>query len=183
MKDLNQQFWGGQIKRYILGQTLTTESSATGMNSNTSDVQQETFKDVIRSDASNMDDTITYELVKVLKDFNYPEFRNCHVAFVSELESDEVDKRLQAMKSAWDMGAAIKEQDVMDAIGAGMPDPGDKVLKNPAMSGGMGNSIPGQPPGAPPGGDPNAAGGGDMSVEDMFGPLAQDDGEEAKVAA
>lgn len=185
LKDLNQGYWGGQVKRYILGQTLTTESSATGMNSNTSDVQQQTFYDVIRMDAANHDDTMTYELVKVLKDFNHPWARNVHIAFVSELESDEVEKRLQAMKMAWDMGADIKEQDVLDAIGAGIPDPGDKLLKNPAF---QPQSIPGQIPGAPgqppqPGGDPQVGG---MSVEDMFGPLAKEEDEEpqeAKLAA
>lgn len=179
MKGIIHEFFGHQIKRYILGQILSSESAATGLGSGVADLHQDTFLQIVRYDAVKLEETLTRELVEPLKMFNAPKFRDVLVRFKIETQAQDTDAKLQAVRTAWDMGAKIKEQDVMDLVGLSMPTEDDAVLINPAFQQQPG--MPGMgPDGQPmPGmeGDPNdpnaeLAAGPPGSIEDMFGPLA-----------
>ena len=43
LQDVVQNYFGAQIKRYILGQTLTTEAQATGLGSNLATIHLDTY--------------------------------------------------------------------------------------------------------------------------------------------
>lgn len=146
LQQLLETYYGHRIKRYIIGQTLSSEADATGMGSGVADLQVDTLMSIIKYDACNLDETLTHEFVEPLKRFNFPHAADVHVRFVSETESSETDKKMQAFRDAWDMGTRIKESDVLDLIGASVPQGNDVVLQN--QSAGQapqpgGNQFPG----------------------------------------
>lgn len=143
LKDILITYFGHRIKRYILGQTLSTEAEATGLGSGVADLHLDSLLQIVKYDATNLEETLTYDLVRNLKNWNFPWARGIHVRFVIDTESPEVEKKLQAWMQAWQMGAKLKASDVMELIGASPPGPDDEVLQQPQQMGGM----PGQEPG------------------------------------
>lgn len=151
LKDLLVTYFGHRIKRYILGQVLSSEAEATGLGSGVAELHLDTFLQIIRYDARKLEETITQELIENLKNWNFPAARDIRVKFKIETESAQVEEKLNAWKAAYDMGCRLKENDVMELIGAEMPGPDDRALQNPqlqqqaapGMFGGMG---PGQQP-------------------------------------
>ena len=190
LKQIVHEFFGHQIKRYILGQVLSTESEATGLGSGVADLHQQSLSDIVNYDAANLEETIGKETVKPIKDFNFPKARNINVKFKIDTESPEAQKKLEAAERAWNMGAKIKASDVMDLIGFSMPTAEDEVLQNPSM---MQQSRLWEQTHQPQGGaqamgfDPAQDGQQeqsalpeDMSPEDLFGPLLSQGGEEGQ---
>lgn len=193
LKEICHELFGHRIKRYILGQNLTSESDATGLGSGLADLHYATFLQIAKYDATNLEETITCDALKNIKDMNFPGAKNIDVYFKVDTESSETEKKLSAFQAAWNMGARIKESDVMDIIGASTPTDDDQVLQNPQIRqqerlwqqqememGGMGGDPndpngdggigpDGQPQQGPAGG---AAGPGGEDLEDLFGPLA-----------
>lgn len=135
LQNMLTDYFGHRIKRYILGQTLTSEADATGMGSGVADLHLDTFMQIVKYDVSNLDETITEELVKSLIRWNtdFKDLRNVHVKFESVVERADMDKKLEAFHSAWEMGARIKEADVLNMIGAEMPTAEDRVLQSPQV--------------------------------------------------
>lgn len=136
LKEICDSYYGHKIKRYIMGQTLTSEAEATGMGSGVADAHLATYADIVKSDAINLEETIQNEILRPLQLFNYPDTADKYLFFKLNTEADESDKKMDALKSAWDMGAKIKTEDVMDLIGASIPSPGEDVLENPQIAGG-----------------------------------------------
>lgn len=134
LRDIIEKYFGHRIKRYILGQVLTSEAEATGLGSGVADLHLATFMDIVKYDAINLAETITTDLVTPLKEWNFPEAANVRIEFCIEVEKPDADKRLQAYSLAWQMGARVKEKDVLDAIGASIPTEQDRVLSNPAIA-------------------------------------------------
>lgn len=133
LRGIIAEFFGHQIKRYILGQTLSTEASGTGLGSGLADLHEDMFLQIVAYDAANLEETISKEVVRPLKEFNFPRFRNVQVTFKINTEGSDSHRKLEAFKSAWDMGAKIRAADVMDVIGAAMPQEGEDYLFNPQM--------------------------------------------------
>ena len=146
VKDILQNYFGHLIKRYVLGQTLTSEAQATGLGSALATVHLDTYLQIIKYDAINLEETITTETVDRIKDFNFPELSEIPVRFKIETEVADVEAKLAAWKIAFEMGAKLREKDVMELIGAATPEPGDTVLesmefKQPAQVPGIGMGI------------------------------------------
>jgi phage gp29-like protein len=81
-------YFSRKIKRYVLGQTLTSESEATGLGSGVARAHQSTFDDVVRYDAQKLAETLTTDLVEPLKAFNFPDANGVNVRFEFEMESE-----------------------------------------------------------------------------------------------
>jgi phage gp29-like protein len=128
-----KELFGHRIKRYILGQTLTTESAGTGLGSNLASVHLDTYLQIVRYDATNLEETMTTELVTPLKRFNYPWARDLPIRFKIDTEAQDVDGKLAAWERAWNMGCRLKESDVMELIAAATPGEEDVVLLNPTI--------------------------------------------------
>ena len=147
LKEIITSFGNHQIKRYVLGQTLTTESQATGLGSNLASIHLDTYMQIVRYDATNIDETLTTDLVEVLRDYNYPRLRDIPVRFKTVVDGDDVEQKLAAYKSAFDMGLSMKASQIANMIGAERPDDGDEVLQNVAYrpqapaEGGQGTST------------------------------------------
>lgn len=158
LQELVEKYFGHRMKRLILGQTLTSESEGGGLGSDgIARVHLGTFKDIIRYDATNLEETLTTDLVRVLQS-RYRHAQGFSVRFVIETETVDVEERLDKMQKAWQMGARLSETEVLESIDCTVPGPEDRVLQSPqqqqgadgqqqgGMGGGMGaTGRPGRP--------------------------------------
>jgi phage gp29-like protein len=151
--EIIKEYFGHKIKRYILGQTLTSEADATGLGSGVADAHLATFADIIEYDANNLGETITREILEVLQLSNFPMSLGTWLQFKINTEADDVQGKMAAYKAAWDMGTRIKASEIYDVLGSAMPGPTDEVLFNPqigAASPPTGQPVAGMPqPGQP----------------------------------
>ena len=161
---LVKDYFGHRIKRYILGQVLSSEAESTGLGSGVADLHLDTLMQIVRYDALNLEETITFELIRELQKRNFPKSMHCLVKFKIVTESPEVEKKLEAWARAYEMGARLKERDVMDLIGASIPEGDDRVLQKPEQPPAAGLDGP------PGGGDSSAVHGG--AVDGMAAELA-----------
>lgn len=135
LQSLLNDYYGHRMKRYILGQTLSSEASATGLGSGLAELHLDTLLQIIKYDATNLEETITYELIERIKNWNFPHAKDIGVRFVINTESPDVDKKLESWQRAYEMGAKLKERDVMELIGASIPTDEDTVLEQPDQTG------------------------------------------------
>jgi hypothetical protein len=144
LKSIIIEFFGHLLKRYILGQTLTTESAGTGLGSNLADVHLATFLQIVKYDATNLEETLTTDLLDPMIRFNFPWAVGLPFRIRIDTESENSAEKLEAYKSAFEMGLKIRAQDVYDIIGASKPQPGDELLDkasqapDPSSLGGLG---------------------------------------------
>jgi len=137
------KYFGHRIKRYIIGQTLSTEADATGLGSSVADFQKDSLAQIVMYDSSNLEETLTHELVRPIHLANWPETESWQFELKLELESDNVKEKLDSYRTAWEMGLGIPEKDVAEAIGVSLDNPNEKMLKNaqagaaPGMANGM----------------------------------------------
>jgi len=148
LKDIIVEYFGHQIKRYILGQTLTTEAHATGLGSNLASIHLDTFLQIVRYDAINLQETLTEQLVRRLAGWNWPHLDPRAFRFVIELEQDRTRERLEAVQAAFNMGLKIKSADLRDLLEISEPGPDEEFLQNPAYR--MGEGTPPAPLGSQP---------------------------------
>lgn len=128
LKSIIVEYFGHLLKRYILGQTLTTESSGTGLGSNLADVHLATFLQIIKYDATNLEETLTTDLLEPMIRFNFPWAIGLPFRVRIDTESENSHEKLEAFEKAYNMGLKLRAQDIYDIIGATKPQPGDDLL-------------------------------------------------------
>jgi len=122
-----------QITRSVLGQTLSTKASATGLGSGLADLHQDSLSQVIKFDAINLEEAITAEYLRKLVEFNEPKYRNVDFKFRIQTDSKIPQEMLAATQAIWQMGGKIKLNDVMEAVGLEVPSEDDKTVFNPQI--------------------------------------------------
>jgi|GEM_PF-818995 len=132
LKEIITDYFGHQIKRYILGQTLTTEAHATGLGSNLASIHLDTFLQIVRYDAINLQETITDQVVRRLVGWNWPGLDAQAFRFVIELERDDTREKLEALQAAFNMGLKIRAADLRELLDISDPGPEEEFLQNPA---------------------------------------------------
>lgn len=179
--DYIENYLGDLIVRFILGQTLSSKPSATGMNTGVADLQKDSLFHIIRYDAVNLEETLTRELLLPNRDFNFPKYRNVDFFLRISTKVAAPEQELQALQQLWQMGAEIKTADIFDRLDLSLPDEDDQTLFNPQVLAAakqfkdqlknpqppqMGGGAPGAPPapggGMPPGAPPSGPPGGGM---------------------
>lgn len=128
-----KEFFQHQIKRYILGQTLTTESGSTGLGSNLASIHLETYLQIIKYDAINLEETLSRDLVEKVRKFNFPQIDEGALRFKIATEEIDHKDRLDAMRQAYDMGLPIPANQVFEAAGMTPASEDENVLINPAV--------------------------------------------------
>lgn len=174
LKSIVTEYFGHMIKRYILGQTLTTEASATGLGSNLADVHLDTYMQIVKYDATLLEETITKDLIEPLKLFNWPHLRDTPFHFRIDTEAPDVGGKLEAWERAFNMGLKISAQSLRDLIGAPVPEEDEEVLDKSAQDQAMQpdpgmEGDPGQPAEI---GGPQPMGGQFDQGSQLFGALA-----------
>ena len=135
IQHLIKDYFNDRVKRYILGQTLSSETGATGMGSGVAEIHMDTLLQIIKSDATNHEETLTEELLGTIIKINVdkkvwhdPGFRP---KFVVETEEPDVDKKLEAVAMLMDRKIKFRMKDLYDLVGMAAPTPNDEV--NPDM--------------------------------------------------
>lgn len=144
--DIIRTYFGHKIKRYIIGQTLSSEADATGMGSGVADAHMATFADIVSYDAGNLEETLTTDFLRTLQLSNFPRSWRYQPKFRIDTESPNIQLKMEAYKNAFEMGLRIKSSEVYDTIGASMPDAGDDILSNAGQA--IGAAGSGQPIGS-----------------------------------
>lgn len=126
-----------KIKRYVLGQTLTSEAEATGLGSGVADAHLATFADIVSCDAQRLAESLTNDFVRHVQLWNFPGSEHVRINFRIDTESDDAKEKMAALKQAYDMGAKIKLEDLAAAAGFGIPTDQDQVVFNPQLVAGM----------------------------------------------
>jgi len=152
--EIIRTYFGHKIKRYILGQTLSSEADSTGMGSGVADAHLATLGDILSYDAVKLQEAITTDILRPMQLWNFPKSAHIGVEFVIDTESDNVRERLEAIGKAYEMGLKIKSDELYQIIGSARPDADDEILANPKI-------YPPQQPGMPPGMVPGSAAGGE----------------------
>ena len=143
IQNIVERYFGGRLKRYILGQELSSEATGTGLGSGVADAHMETLAQIIRYDARNLEQTVTDELVRVIQKYNWPETLEWQMRFVLKTESDKAKSQMESLKMAQEMGARIPESAVFKLVGLTNPKPDDRILTPSAGGGGFGGGMGG----------------------------------------
>lgn len=114
------------MRSYIMGQTLTTEAVSTGLGSGVAQAHEATFNRIVTYDATNLDSTITTELIAVLNRWNCP--GNPCPRYVSDIERPDVASYMQAIQQLFSMGIELDVDDMFSVAGISQPVPGHKTV-------------------------------------------------------
>jgi len=134
LQKLIMEYFGHRMKRYILGQTLSSEAAGTGLGSGVADAHLDTLMQIICYDAANLEDSLTHDLLRQIQLFNFPETAGWNMSFKLETQPEDIRDKLESYQIAYQMGAGIPEQDVMQAIGLGMASGDEAVLRQSAVA-------------------------------------------------
>jgi len=184
MQNIIENYFGGRLKRYILGQELSTEAKATGMGSGVAEAHMDTLSQIVNFDARNLEETLTHELVRYIQQLNFPETMGWHMRMSLKTEDDKTQERMEALNSAYQMGARIAESEVFKTLGLSAPTSGEKILSMQSQQPAGMPGMPGMDPamgGIPDGdnSDPNGfpEGGSFPDQENGDNPETDEDGE------
>lgn len=131
LQNVLESFFQHKIKRYILGQTLSSEAGSTGMGSGVAEAHLATLADIVRFDAINLEESMTFDLLPTIQKAGFARSENVFLRFQVDTESSDASRKMEAYQAAFAMGAEIRAQDIYKTIGASPPGPNDKVLKMP----------------------------------------------------
>jgi len=146
LQNVLHSFFGHKMKRYILGQTLSSEADATGLGSGVADAHLATLADIVTWDARSLAETITTDILRPIQLWNFPGSEGVYLKFKFDTESPQAQQKLEAYRAAWEMGAKIKAEDIYQIIGASRPSEDDPDVlfqenQNPMMGGPMGGGL------------------------------------------
>lgn len=134
---LEAQKWIKELQElYVIGQTMSSgadnESGLGGTGR--AKFAQQTKMQIRDFDAINQADSLTGDenspgLIYIMQKWTWPgTVEHFPVWFEYELESSESKEKLEAAARAWEMGATLKEDDILSAAGLSKPTPQDQVL-------------------------------------------------------
>jgi uncharacterized protein DUF935 len=130
------EYFDGTMTRVVLGQTLTSTSESLGIGGGASEIQEDTLQAIVNSDAQNLGECLTEDLIEPLRRYN-PELQGeFKVSIRFMLRPTKITERLEAAKVLFEMGIALDEQQLLDLAGlkgADERDPKQKLVKKSDM--------------------------------------------------
>lgn len=160
-------------ERLVVGQSMSSGNSRSdGLGSaRFSELAENTKYQIIKSDAENLGETLTNDLVAVVRRYNLPACQ-FPLYFRIAVPDPDAEKKLEAAKVIFDMGLPLKTEELYQAAGFTPPQDDDEV------TGMAGESVvPGQEPFGQGG-----AFGDDDGPPDGFGGEEQGDGKSVSYA-
>ncbi len=137
--DMLDGYWGGMIRKMIIGQELTSGIASTGLGSNVAKEHRVTFTNIIKFDALNLADTLTEEYLKVLAEYNYPGIDwKPRLKFI--VEEPDPKTLMETAQMFIELGGQVSENQLREVAKLRKPEEGEKVLGKSA-------EMPGQEPG------------------------------------
>lgn len=148
LQALVTDYFDSVCRRFILGQTLSSETAPTGMGSGVAEAHGDTLQRIIKYDAENLDGTLT-EWVKVLARYNTPNVPPPR--FRSEIDVPNAAEVLSNAKILVDMGLPVDSDHLYGVTGIPRGAAGDTVVSDvgamqpTALSTPQGVPVIGQP--------------------------------------
>ena len=132
------------LRGYIMGETLTTDTAATGLGSGVAEAHESTAERRTKYDAVDLDETLQH-LVNVLYRWNCPGVRPGR--FHHAVDKPNVAEFMQAADFAYNMNIALDEDDTREKLGLPKPEEGHSVLSKvapmqPAAVGAIPQGVP-----------------------------------------
>jgi len=159
IQQLVTTYFDDVMRKFILGQDLTSTAEPTGLGSGVAALHGQTFSRIISYDAISLGESLTADLVVPMQKFmgkdNLPPCK-----FVFEVDAPNTSTILAAAQAFYQMGGAVDEESLREALGLPQPEPGKAILsQQQAMSPQAAGTIPaGVPMAGPPGPDPSQQG-------------------------
>ena len=132
MIELMSNYFDGAMKRYIVGQEMTSEASPSGLGSELAKIQQNSFHRIIKYDASLLSETITEQFVKVVLRHNFPEYADLELAFNIITDEPDQENVIKSLQAAYEMGLSLSEDDVRTQLSIVKPTSDEAVVKKSA---------------------------------------------------
>lgn len=124
-----QDFFGAQIRRFIVGQDSTSQPVQTGLGSKIASVQESTFGRIVSFDCADLAETLTHQLVRVIQKWNHPGTEHCPCKFVIDYAKPNIDAQITAAKTLFDMGVEFDADELRSLTGLSKPQEGAVILK------------------------------------------------------
>lgn len=171
LQDLIASYFDRHIERLFVGQSMSSGAdSGDGLGgTGRAKFAQDTKFNLLKMDAERLGETITGDLLPMLKARNCPGCEDIPARFEFAIPDPSADDKLNTVSRFIDK-MAFKKDEVYELIGMTQPGPHDETVGGPAAGGmpGMpGGGMPGQPP--EPGGRA-ATSGDDTPNEDELHP-------------
>jgi Protein of unknown function (DUF935) len=163
LQALVTEYFDTIIRRYILGQSLTSEQAGGGgLGDGVAGLHEDTFARIIKYDAVNLQETLTTDLVATIQKYNAPRIKK-PLRFIFEVDKPNVKELLEAAQIFFEMGGTLEEDELRSVTGLTKPAPGSSMIAkfqsmSPASMTGqtpVGTPMLGQPGPEVPPQDPN----------------------------
>jgi phage gp29-like protein len=133
------------MEKYILGQTLSHDTDATGLGSGVADLHAATLAEIIKYDAIDLQETLQTDLIDVLYSYNCPGVRPGKFSFT--VESPDSDKLMGYAQMLYQMGVPMDEDEIYEIAQLSKPKPGNGIVTqvgamSPAAVGGVPQGVP-----------------------------------------
>jgi phage gp29-like protein len=125
--DLIEGYLAGQIKELIIGQSATTEATSTGLGSSVADQHAETFRRIVQTDALNLEDSLTRDLVWKYHEMNFGN-TPYRPRFSFSLEKNDTKEFMEAVNSFVMLGGTVSQRQARETLGLTEPEEGEPVL-------------------------------------------------------
>lgn len=115
------------VERLIIGQELSSKAESTGLGSGVATMQADTKWRILKFDAENLADCLTWEYVKVAQKWNFPN-ANWMTKFVFDVPDPQAGEKMKAAGIAFQTGAEIKSDELLAAAGFSRAEEDDDTL-------------------------------------------------------
>lgn len=128
LQALLTDYFDDLIVRHILGQTSTTQSVSTGLGSGVQPAHSMTFENVVKYDATALQETESQDYIRVFYAYNHPGMEPARLVF--DIDSPNVQQMIENATAIWQMGGRIDEEALLDTAGLPVPGPDSTILSN-----------------------------------------------------
>jgi len=125
LENLVTSYFDEVCVKYILGQELSSTAGPSGMGSGLADLHSDTLSRIIKYDSTDLEETLTVDLVRVLYKYNAPNVSPGRFRF--DLDDVNASSVLEYSKILYEMGGQIDLDELYDIAGLSVPGPNSNV--------------------------------------------------------
>ena len=132
LQKLVADYFDRHIERLIVGQSMSSGADhGTGLGgTGRADFARQTKDEIIVYDTNRLDQTMTHDLVRVLKKYNYP-WARFPVRFKSVMPDVKAQEKVNSGRMLVSVGVPIKADEFREAAGYSRPEAGDDTVGSP----------------------------------------------------
>ncbi len=130
------EYFNSQIRKFIVGQEMSSTTSPGGIGSEgVAGFQEQTLSRIIRYDSENLQETLTEQLVRILIRHNFPDVDEQAFRFKIAVDRPDPEKQLEAIERAVKLGVEVSKDDIRAILQLRKPAEGEDIV------GGSGASV------------------------------------------